>query len=332
MSPSSLSTVERPAARAAPAPELLSQRVNPTAAPHEFHEATSSSESSTVECKCTAASAAPRPDAPSHEVSSTAVKHEFHDAIRRGDLDRTKAIWDEQSEHRGFLRESVVDDKSGYTPLLLAAAHGHRDIVGFLRKQGADITVRARITRSTARNGATAVHMAASRGDLEMLKCLVLGEERTMLNLRGEDDTTPLMVAAANGHRHVVEFLTSRGANVGAVQGCGSTALHLASMYGRVEVVDFLAKQRSVGIDRLNHYGHTALYDAAQYGKLAAVKLLLEKGANPTKVSKEDDTLPSAAACDAVDWTDQLVYLEITQLLKVRPSVRLPASHGARRE
>jgi ankyrin repeat protein len=272
MSPSSLSTVERPAAPAAPAPEIPSQRVTPAAAPHEFHEAVSPSDSSTVEG--TPASAAPRPEAASQEVSPTAVKDDFHDAIKLGDLDRTKAIWDEHLDHRESLLESK---RHGYTPLLLAAAQGHRDIVGFLCKLGAHIT-------ATSRSGATALHLAAERGDLEMLKCLllsVINMDAYMLNLKGEDDTTPLMVAAANGHRHVVEFLTYRGADVGAVQGCGSTALHLASMYGRVEVVDFLARQRAVGIDRLNDFGHTALFDAAQYGKLPVVRLLLERG--PTR-------------------------------------------------
>lgn len=47
------------------------------------------------------------------------------------------------------------------------------------------------------------------------------------VNIRNEHgDTTPLIVAAANGAKHCMEFLLARGADVNAKNDRGITALH----------------------------------------------------------------------------------------------------------
>lgn len=54
--------------------------------------------------------------------------------------------------------------------------------------------------------------------------------------------TTPLIIASRHGHWEVVEVLLSFGADVGAVDERGRTALHMACQYGELQVVEVLAK------------------------------------------------------------------------------------------
>lgn len=89
-------------------------------------------------------------------------------------------------------------DAHGRTALHFAAAHGHRDMVGLLIGQGAQMNFQDD-------RGWTPVHHAAKQGYLEVVKLLVeSGADPTMTCENGK---VPICMAAAAGHKQVLSYL-----------------------------------------------------------------------------------------------------------------------------
>jgi len=100
-----------------------------------------------------------------------------------------------------------IADVDGNTPLMLAAANGHTQVCELLLSEGGDIGV-----RSTRRKW-TAVHIAARRGDAEVLRVLLSSHDshsqrhRQEQDLKDEAEETPLHIAARAGHNDAVLML-----------------------------------------------------------------------------------------------------------------------------
>ncbi|XP_067653123.1 fibronectin type 3 and ankyrin repeat domains protein 1-like [Haliotis asinina] len=131
----------------------------------------------------------------------------LHLACRGGDLETVKLI----------LSLDLVDinsrGRNSRTPVLEAAWTGHRDVVEFLVGRGADVPL-------VDKWGDNVLHLACRGGDLETVK-LIMSKNVVDINSRGEKCRTPVMLAARNGGRDVVEFLVGRGADVSLVDRWG---------------------------------------------------------------------------------------------------------------
>ena len=93
------------------------------------------------------------------------------------------------------------------------------------------------------------------------------------------DGTTPLLVAARQGHAEVVAVLLSARADVSACGEDGGGALCCAAVSGRTEVVRALLRARAVA--HANEDGVTPLGLAQHYGHLTVVELLRQVGDVP---------------------------------------------------
>ena len=124
----------------------------------------------------------------------------------------------------------------GATVLILAALHGHVEVVRLLvEKLGAKVN-------QANQQGATALMLAAQFGHVDVVRLLVekLGAKVNQADQKG---TTALMLAAVKGNLDVVKLLIRRlGANVNQLTKVGWSALHLASISKRTEVVKYLAR------------------------------------------------------------------------------------------
>src|SRR3954453_13487330 len=85
--------------------------------------------------------------------------------------------------------------------------------------------------------------------------------------------------AAMKGDRESVRALLKQGADVGAAQGDGMSALHWAAERGDVELAEMLlyAGANAAAVTRIGQY--TPLHLAAKAGNAAAVRALLSGGA-----------------------------------------------------
>lgn len=128
----------------------------------------------------------------------------------------------------------------------------------------------------------------ATNGQLDDLKELV--EQGVSVNSKNEDGVTALMGASLKGHLRVVQYLTSKRADLNVKESQYEwTALMLASKGGRLDIVKHLvAKGAHINMKAKN--GKTALMIAAHKGHLGVVKYLITKGAKVNERAKHDTT------------------------------------------
>lgn len=119
--------------------------------------------------------------------------------------------------------------------------------------------------------GNTALHTAAWHGNIEMIPlCL----ESIGINMTNRNKETPLMLAATNGKRGVVEFLLQKGADINMQDMQGSTAIHLAiSSCGDKIIVKSLC-EKSADLTITDHQGQTPRALAESKGKKEIVEFL----------------------------------------------------------
>ena len=115
-----------------------------------------------------------------------------------------------------------------------------------------------------------------------------------ILDVRGDDGSTPLTITIARGDEEWTGFLISKGANVNLPGKGGDTPLILAARVGFTEAVRWLLIKQA-RVDMTNRSGETALIAAVQQRQLPIVRLLLDAGADPDKAD-------SAAGYSARDY------------------------------
>ena len=97
-----------------------------------------------------------------------------------------------------------IPDKSGQTPLLLAADAGHTKSVRMLLDKGASL-------KHADNEGRTALSLAAAKGHKVVVKLLL--KNGAAINAQDKKGNTALAVAAEKGHDAVVRFLLESGAD-----------------------------------------------------------------------------------------------------------------------
>jgi ankyrin repeat protein len=193
----------------------------------------------------------------------------------------------------------VVSASTGGTsdiarPVADAAARGNVVRVQELLRNGADV--------NTAQgDGMTALHWAASRGDLELTDVLIYSGANVNAGTR-IGRYTPLHLASRGGHRDVVKALLRAKADPrAATTNSGVTPLHLAAAAGSVEVIQALldagADVKAVELS----WGQTPLIFAASQGRVDAIRALLAAGADPNAVSRAVNVVEMEKADEAAN-------------------------------
>jgi ankyrin repeat protein len=101
----------------------------------------------------------------------------------------------------------------------------------------------------------------------EVVKALI--EADADVNLATpEENWAPVHDAGRSGEVKVLRLLKDAGAEMMVQTVNGSTALHWAAQYDRMDAVKFLIALDGVDINITNNVGHTAVHVAARYGKL----------------------------------------------------------------
>ena len=135
-------------------------------------------------------------------------------------------------------------NKDSITPLLIASANGHTEVVkALLDTPTIDVN-------KTHRNGATPLLMASTNGHKEVVKAL-LEKPDIDINKANKDGFTPLLMASTNGHK---------------------------------EVVKALLENPDIDINKANEDGYTPLLLAGFGGHTIIARELLEAGASITYV------------------------------------------------
>lgn len=182
-------------------------------------------------------------------------------------------------------------DSDGRTPIHIAAARGHVEVIRFCVSIGGD-------PEAADRNRWTPLHCAAAEGHLEAVDYLLgCSNVKYAVNTEGR---TAFALASENGHSDLFDSLrlgdalhrTARAGDVRGLRSCvaagakvsgkdqnGWTALHRAAFKGRVECVKALL-ENGAEADTVDDAGYTPLRCAVEAGQEEVARLLLANGAN----------------------------------------------------
>jgi ankyrin repeat protein len=160
-----------------------------------------------------------------------------------------------------------------------ASAHGHEAVARLLIERGADVNA----MRS---DGATALMLAAKSGDV--ITGLLLDRGARVNEVGTFDCGTALIQASMEGCETVARLLIERGADVDLVSDTGFTPLMGAIQNGHEQVARLLLDCGALLEKVRAGDGFTALAIAAVAGRPGLIKLLLERGADPSPVSIDE--------------------------------------------
>src|SRR5262249_39682120 len=127
-------------------------------------------------------------------------------------------------------------------------------------------------------DGATAVHWAVYRDDLEMLDLLTAAGAR--VDIANREGVTPLHMASLYGNARIIERLVKVGANPKQKGPAGETMLMLAARNGNPDAIKALLAAGADANAKEPTGGTTALMWAVEQRHPAAVKALLDGGAD----------------------------------------------------
>ena len=197
-----------------------------------------------------------------------------------------------------------VKDPLGYTPLMLAAARGHLQMVEMLLTAGADVHV------LDDRVGSSALHRAAQCGNPAVALAII--RRGAHIDLQApRNGHTALIDAVWHKRAPVVAALLDQGARVDVVARMGYTALDIAVRdglepiaalirareertrdivegqpliaavdAGDAQTVGDLLSSATIDVNAVSPEGFTALMIASQNGRTDIVTLLLAAGAD----------------------------------------------------
>ncbi|XP_054272669.1 putative leucine-rich repeat-containing protein DDB_G0290503 [Macrosteles quadrilineatus] len=196
----------------------------------------------------------------------------LHKAAWQGNLEKVKI-------HLKKIDINAVDEYNR-TPLHLAAAQGHTNVVCFLLNNKA-------ISDISDSDGMTPFLKAVDCGVKECVGLMV--DSGVNISCVDNNGNTALHITARQGFFNIMSLLLKHGANCNSANNAGEMALHIATEQEHRDLVELLL-QAGAQVNVVDAENRTPLMLAARVGQSSIVSLLLKYGA-------------SLDACDNNGWT-----------------------------
>ena len=223
-------------------------------------------------------------------------------------MDRLVEVEDNQSETPFYtacfeghvsvvslLLEKHVDQinkpsSAGTTPVFACVDHGNLECVKLISERGEEAGRTVDWTRTRNKDKATPLYIACRHGDVEIVRWVAEHAPYSTREQPASDGTTPLAIAACQGHLGVVQYLASMGVNVEAANEAGNTPLHLAAAEGHLEVVKYLVVELFAPVHVENKAGVDAFQGAVEAGEVPTpVNIYVNLGVFPRRFSTVTD-------------------------------------------
>ena len=158
------------------------------------------------------------------------------------------------------------------------------------------------------------IHDAARAGDLAKVSSL-LEADPSLLEIKNENEKTPLHFAAESGSVELIRFLLDKGAAVNALNTADETPLHYAAGWCHVEAVKLLL-ERKADVTIATNEGDTPLHYLRFVGLREVAELLLDRGADINARNQAGETFLGMAVNSG---RPQLIDLAFDRGAKIEP-------------
>jgi len=157
----------------------------------------------------------------------------------------------------------------GYTPIYLCTMCGQIDIIELLLQYGADPNILCKYL--------TPLHLTAAKGLVQICELLLFNHAN--LSLCSKKYGTPLHIAAKLNHKYIAQILINHGCPLEIVNDEGETALHILCRKGYSDMLDMIIDLLNYDICKIKepNEGNTALHVAAIENKENIVRLLVKR-------------------------------------------------------
>ena len=209
----------------------------------------------------------------------------LHFACQAGKLDIVEYLLEKH-------RDVNCMDNHGSTPLHVTCKGGYLDVVRDLVRSRCDVNARDE-------GGNTPLHISCHYGHLEVVEFLVRNLHCDV-KVRNNIGDTPTHVAYHNRHTHVTSFLLlNQMLYAPDIKEASAPALYYACQYGDLDSVISLVIDQHVNIHsaRITPSGDTALHIACIYGYLNIVSFLLNQILCDSNCKNFGGDIPLHIAC-----------------------------------
>jgi ankyrin repeat protein len=186
--------------------------------------------------------------------------------------------------------EVCSDCARSKSQLLRATSNGH---IGCVE---AALAENRSVSSCRTPQGATAAHIAAKRGDSNILMKLTEADP-TCVSARDTRGTTPTHVSAYNGKYGCLRVLVQSAGSANEKAQDGATPLHLAAATGHMDCLEYLVTDAGGMVDNCTNSGATPVYFAAQEGHLDCLQWLVSVAKADPNIPSTDGMTPLHAAC-----------------------------------
>ncbi|KAK1238953.1 hypothetical protein MKX08_006014 [Trichoderma sp. CBMAI-0020] len=219
-------------------------------------------------------------------------------------LMKSTVIWKDNRVVEVLLNNGLscdMRDAEGHQPLHIAAKHGNRGTVRLLIEAGAAID-------SIATSGGTPLLIAIQAENRSVCESLL--ELNAHPDIADDDGLTPVFLACELDAYEVVRLLLQYGADIGAINPGGQTALHKSVRSPKMMNILLEKDQGKHYVDVADAQHQTPLHLAAASGinkTSEAMKILIDRGADCNRKANRGQ-LPLHLAAESC-YYDALEYL-----------------------
>jgi ankyrin repeat protein len=183
-------------------------------------------------------------------------------------------------------------DEFGNTPIIIAAAHNHLNVVNFL------LTEELVDVDAVNEGKINALHYAACIGSVEIVQSLL---RRADVNaLGGEVKFSALHIAAEGNHPDIARILIGQNANIDLVDDKDNAPIHIAANNGNTVIVKLLLAKKAK-FNEVNKDGMTPLLLALKNKKSEVAIELIREGADLNLIDKNGDNPLCIAASNGLN-------------------------------
>lgn len=201
-------------------------------------------------------------------------------------------------------------DKEQNTPLMLAITAHKIDVIQYLVRTGANITLKGT-------DGMTALHVSSKCGNLQACKILLEAGAsiKNYINCQDDGGWTPLVWACENGFSEITDFLIGEGADPRLRDVEYNEALHWAAFSGCSHIVELLLN-RGCDVNTINAHGESPLHIAAREDRYNCVIVLIARGADVFLINKNNESPLNCVPDDGMCYGPIALNIQLQSLVK----------------